>query len=400
MRIPHHHQITLGYCRELGVPIEVFVNENEAAYVYQTRSKTLGGRRLRQREVRADMGGYAAELLSKAIALHALDEPLTGADRDALLEYLRRAGALDDKATYKGSARRGYSDRARRRRSRPARRLRRCRSTSCSNRRPASTCSRSSSRRRRCSRSSAAPTGSPPPSRRGSATASSTAPRSARSASGRTGSRSATLRGGKSHELTASYAVSRAAAARARLSCAWRTSSPRSRRPSPRCRTRRQARSACSSRGASGKRTNRSSAASPRRIRRSRRSSIRRPPISARKGVLIGYYQNGANAAAMAKRTARGAPGGRARTGRAHSPAVSEALRACVLGVVAERALVARRLGAVLRRRAQDGLPAVSEAGRPGVFRRRSRQLSERLDGRRARVRTTSGGSDSFTVDS
>jgi monoamine oxidase len=108
MRIPHHHQITLGYCRELGVPIEVFVNENEAAYVYQTRSKTLGGRRLRQREVRADMGGYAAELLSKAIALHALDEPLTGADRDALLEYLRRAGALDDKASYKGSARRGY----------------------------------------------------------------------------------------------------------------------------------------------------------------------------------------------------------------------------------------------------------------------------------------------------
>ena len=108
MRIPHHHQITLGYCRELGVPIEVFVNENEAAYVYQTKSKTLGGRRLRQREVRADMGGYAAELLSKAIAVHALDEPLTGADRDALLEYLRRAGALDDKASYKGSARRGY----------------------------------------------------------------------------------------------------------------------------------------------------------------------------------------------------------------------------------------------------------------------------------------------------
>ena len=86
MRIPHHHQITLGYCRELGVPIEVFVNENEAAYVYQTKSRTLGGRRLRQREVRADMGGYAAELLSKAIALH----------------------ALDDKASYKGSARRGY----------------------------------------------------------------------------------------------------------------------------------------------------------------------------------------------------------------------------------------------------------------------------------------------------
>jgi monoamine oxidase len=108
MRIPHHHEITLGYCRELGVAIEVFVNENEATYLYQTKSKILGGKRLRQREVRADMGGYAAELLSKAIALHALDEPLTQEDRDALLEYLRRAGALDEHASYTGTGRRGY----------------------------------------------------------------------------------------------------------------------------------------------------------------------------------------------------------------------------------------------------------------------------------------------------
>ena len=34
------------------------------------------------REVRADMGGYAAELLSKAISTHALDAPLTGDDQD------------------------------------------------------------------------------------------------------------------------------------------------------------------------------------------------------------------------------------------------------------------------------------------------------------------------------
>ena len=91
------------------MPVEVFVNENEAAFYYQTRSTTLGGQRLRSREVRADMSGYAAELLSKAVSLHALDEPLTQADRDALLEYLRRAGALDEKAIYRGSARRGYT---------------------------------------------------------------------------------------------------------------------------------------------------------------------------------------------------------------------------------------------------------------------------------------------------
>ena len=98
-----------GTAASSGVPVEVFVNENEAAFYYQTKSTTLGGQRLRSREVRADMSGYAAELLSKAVSLHALDEPLTDADREALLEYLRRAGALDEKAIYKGSARRGYT---------------------------------------------------------------------------------------------------------------------------------------------------------------------------------------------------------------------------------------------------------------------------------------------------
>ena len=43
MRIPHHHTATLGYCRELGVPVEVFVNDNDAAYLYQSKGK--GARR-------------------------------------------------------------------------------------------------------------------------------------------------------------------------------------------------------------------------------------------------------------------------------------------------------------------------------------------------------------------
>jgi monoamine oxidase len=108
MRIPHHHHTTLGYCRELQVPVEVFVNDNEAAYLYQSKTAALAGRRLRSREVRADLSGYVAELLSKAISAHALDEPLTDADRQAFLEYLRKAGALNEKAAYSGTARRGY----------------------------------------------------------------------------------------------------------------------------------------------------------------------------------------------------------------------------------------------------------------------------------------------------
>jgi len=108
MRIPHHHTATLGYCRELGVPVEVFVNDNEAAFLYQTNADKLSGTRLRGREVRSDLSGYTAELLSKAMSAGSLDEAMTPADRDALIEYLGRAGALQQRK-YGGSARRGYA---------------------------------------------------------------------------------------------------------------------------------------------------------------------------------------------------------------------------------------------------------------------------------------------------
>jgi monoamine oxidase len=82
MRLPHHHAVTLGCCRELGVPIEVFVDDNDSAYVYQAKSTTLGGRTLRGREIRADLSGYVSELLAEAVSGPALDQPLTRADRD------------------------------------------------------------------------------------------------------------------------------------------------------------------------------------------------------------------------------------------------------------------------------------------------------------------------------
>src|SRR5918996_103137 len=113
MRISHHHQTTLAYCRELHVPVEVFVADSESAYLYQTRSTTLTGRRIRLREARADFDGYIAELLSKALSQTELDQPLTTEDREKLLAYLRRLGALDQQRQYRGSPRRsGYGDRS------------------------------------------------------------------------------------------------------------------------------------------------------------------------------------------------------------------------------------------------------------------------------------------------
>ena len=109
MRISHHHHTTLAYCRELQVPVEVFVADSDSAYLYQTRSSTLNGRRVRLREARADFDGYIAELLSKALSQTQLDQPLTNDDRERLLAYLRRLGALDQQRHTGGSPRRsGY----------------------------------------------------------------------------------------------------------------------------------------------------------------------------------------------------------------------------------------------------------------------------------------------------
>jgi monoamine oxidase len=111
MRIPHHHASTLAYCRELGVPVEVLTSDdNEAAYVYQRDATALAGRRVRAREIRGDLSGYVAELLAKAVgAPGLLDARMTAADEQALIEYLSRAGALTSRK-YAGGTRRGYAD--------------------------------------------------------------------------------------------------------------------------------------------------------------------------------------------------------------------------------------------------------------------------------------------------
>lgn len=107
-RIPQHH-VTLDYCRELGVPIEVFNNANEAAYFYSEGVGRLSGKRIPMRAVHTDMRGYMSELLAKAINQDALDLPLTQEDKEKLVEFLRAEGDLNPDLFYKGSNRRGYS---------------------------------------------------------------------------------------------------------------------------------------------------------------------------------------------------------------------------------------------------------------------------------------------------
>ena len=76
-RIATHHT-TIDYCRELGVAIEPFINVNVDAYV------VANGQIRRRRSLDADLDGYVAELLTKAIPTGVLDDEITAAEKDAL----------------------------------------------------------------------------------------------------------------------------------------------------------------------------------------------------------------------------------------------------------------------------------------------------------------------------
>ena len=56
----------LGYCKELGVPLELFVNSSDANYFYEENPELgpLSGKKVRLREVKADLWGSTTELLS------------------------------------------------------------------------------------------------------------------------------------------------------------------------------------------------------------------------------------------------------------------------------------------------------------------------------------------------
>lgn len=108
-RIPHHHELTVQYCRELKVPVEIFGNLNEAGYYYsENQSGSLANQRVRARAIHADLRGYTCELLAKAIDQQALDLQMTQEDVAKLLTWLKEEGDLNDKKLYRGSERHGY----------------------------------------------------------------------------------------------------------------------------------------------------------------------------------------------------------------------------------------------------------------------------------------------------
>ncbi|MFU8817099.1 MAG: flavin monoamine oxidase family protein, partial [Pseudomonadales bacterium] len=106
-RIPAHHNHILQYCKELGVPLEIFVNVNYHAWIQDPGA--FDGRPVRMREYVADARGFMTELISKAVNKADFDALFSDYDAERLLGFLRAFGDLDENQLYKSSRRAGYA---------------------------------------------------------------------------------------------------------------------------------------------------------------------------------------------------------------------------------------------------------------------------------------------------
>ena len=112
-RIPYSHQAVLNYCRELNVPVQVFLNDSDENYFYfeGNSAGALSNKKIRVREVKADLAGSINELLVKAIDQKKLDLPLTDEDQRRLTAYLVNQGYLDrETRSYRAFENRGEGD--------------------------------------------------------------------------------------------------------------------------------------------------------------------------------------------------------------------------------------------------------------------------------------------------
>ena len=104
-RLPSIHQTMLGYCKELGVALEVEVNTSRSTLLQNDAA--LGGKPVELREAVNDTRGHVSELLAKSIRQGALDQDVSTEDKERMLSFLRVYGDLGPGYAYKGSGRAG-----------------------------------------------------------------------------------------------------------------------------------------------------------------------------------------------------------------------------------------------------------------------------------------------------
>ena len=106
-RLPSIHHNILGYCRKLGVELQVEVNTSRSTLLQNDAAN--GGKPMVQRQVINDTRGHVSELLAKCLAKGALDQEMTATDRDRMLSFLRLYGQLDEAGKYSGWEGAGYT---------------------------------------------------------------------------------------------------------------------------------------------------------------------------------------------------------------------------------------------------------------------------------------------------
>jgi monoamine oxidase len=104
-RLPSVHKTMLGYCKELGVALEVEVNSSRSTLLQN--DEVFGGKPIRQRQAVNDTRGHVAELLAKCVQQGALDQAFTADDHAMVMEFLTSYGALGKNYQYEGSSRAG-----------------------------------------------------------------------------------------------------------------------------------------------------------------------------------------------------------------------------------------------------------------------------------------------------
>jgi monoamine oxidase len=103
-RLPSFHQGILGYAKKFGVPMEVEVNSSRSAYIVGN-----DGKKLRMRTAINDTRGHISELLAKAVNQGALDQTLSAEDKIKLLPFLKRYGDLNADLIFEGTLRSGFA---------------------------------------------------------------------------------------------------------------------------------------------------------------------------------------------------------------------------------------------------------------------------------------------------
>lgn len=104
-RIPGHHAALLGYCKQLGVALAPFINDNRNAWVQD--ASLYKGQRVRNRQYLADSQGFVAELVAKSLDPKQFGSAFTQGDWQRLLDYLSEFGDLNPQLRYLGSTRAG-----------------------------------------------------------------------------------------------------------------------------------------------------------------------------------------------------------------------------------------------------------------------------------------------------